>query len=397
MRRFRRFSPPGELGAVISHATGGPRPACLEAPAALSAWTVLGFDPLHNAVRSRLLAIGMNPGGPKETLAYFWELNEREKWEKVVDWTGAHPAYQPITQRSNSETDHIRRIEEALLEAMVEQVLFAAGSRDFESLKLGFLWIRENPPSSVAEQAAAATIRILLGKLRRRLQSDKQGKMNAPRMVRQFLDCAAGAAGADKDQFVQQVASILDAVMTDWLIQPRALFVLAPRRDEQGKISMWECPRCGRTHLHASAKVCTGCRTPSCPALLCKSLWRKPDDFYEFLARCEQPEFRLNCAELIGQTDPDDRRARQRLFQDVLMDNEVELASPVDLLSVTTTMEAGVDIGSLQALALANMPPVRFNYQQRVGRAGRRGHGLSVALTLCRASSHDEYYLSSRS
>ena len=70
----------------------------------------------------------------------------------------------------------------------------------------------------------------------------------------------------------------------------------------------------------------------------------------------------------------------------------MDRAVGVDLLSVTTTMEAGVDIGALQAIALANMPPVRFNYQQRVGRAGRRGLGMSAALTLCRGRSHDDYY-----
>lgn len=62
----------------------------------------------------------------------------------------------------------------------------------------------------------------------------------------------------------------------------------------------------------------------------------------------------------------------------------------INILSCSTTMEMGIDIGGISMIAMNNVPPHPANYLQRAGRAGRRREARSVAATLCKANPHDQ-------
>lgn len=164
-----------------------------------------------------------------------------------------------------------------------------------------------------------------------------------------------------------------------------------------------KCSKCGRVHPHMGFGFCTNvyCKEPLDPkkedpkkTVTLEEL-HKHYISHDILVERRKPS-KLHTEELTGQTD--DIQTRLREFKDIiLVDDDFykqgqEKTLPIDMVCVTTTMEVGVDIGRLQAIFQGNMPPTRYNYQQRVGRCGRRNQAFSTAFTFCRGRSHDVYY-----
>jgi Lhr-like helicase len=344
---------------------------------------------LTSKVSGALLILGINPGGPGHSLATYPPNETPSKpWHTLFDWSFSPPRPLPSGQLSAPGAELQERVERACREEVVNSI-FSGSGRDLESIGLAHTTadptIQLDVPLGISDELfrhiVDGTLRVL-GQ-RRRFVGMRNPETDPPGYLRRWLTAVADRNNVTPETLLEKLQSTLGAGLQDWLIDPGALW-LSPAGDHE-----WRCSNCNRVHLHDAGGICTYCRSPLGDP---EPRGDVGTNYYAWLASDGGKPFRLHCEELTGQTAREEAGRRQAAFQDIFLNNELEPVDTIDLLSVTTTMEAGVDIGGMFAIITARNPPMRFNYQQRVGRAGRRNDPLALALTVCRGRSHDDFY-----
>ncbi|HZT71843.1 MAG TPA: DEAD/DEAH box helicase [Terriglobia bacterium] len=151
---------------------------------------------------------------------------------------------------------------------------------------------------------------------------------------------------------------------------------------------LYRCSVCGSLGRVNVRKVCP---VRDCNGTLKETSLRElasqkfsPARHYLHLLRDKRPK-PLRVEEHTAQIAPRARREIEKEFRE-------DYVGSIDVISGSTTFELGIDLGSVNAIFLANMPPEIANYRQRAGRAGRRAGMLPIVITYVRERPHDAYF-----
>jgi len=153
------------------------------------------------------------------------------------------------------------------------------------------------------------------------------------------------------------------------------------------------CRACGYVMSETVLNVCLRCgqQTIDCDPSEIRNYYRRAALLVKQGTPFDDP-YPVRAIEHTAQIRNSEARDLERWFQDLFHEEQHPLDHRIDVLSVTTTMEMGIDIGSLLCVGLRNIPPSVANYQQRAGRAGRRGSAIATVLAYAQQRSHDQYY-----
>lgn len=356
------------------------------------------FNKISEIVYENLLKKGINPGGYTKNI-----IGHNIQWHTLYKWdNGVYNGLESKIESREERKNIINNLKNEIL-----RVLF--NSRyGFESLGIATITFNKNKIEHLPDTQAELVNAIirLLGEMNLYQNSDKEDRDTIPTQIKKFIANVFNLPYKIGNKINPDVEiktnNIYEDVLYKYGIVDRntnklILDELYVQRSD--KNNYYICPSCRKIHLNPSMLTCTNSRCGDHLESVNFNDLNNPkkDDYYYKLAQLSPAK--LTCEELTAQTNKTDQKSRQRRFQDIYIHkefqpekNEWSIKDSIEILSVTTTMEAGVDIGALESVMMANMPPQRFNYQQRIGRAGRRNTALSTALTICRNRNHDEFY-----
>lgn len=142
------------------------------------------------------------------------------------------------------------------------------------------------------------------------------------------------------------------------------------------------CDKCSRISSYSLGGICTQWRCNGKTEIVDPNLWEKEMErnYYHFLyARLKD----LPSLMVKEHTAAIASHVREKI------ENEFK-EGRINVLSSSTTMEMGIDLGDLEGVMLRNVPPEISNYQQRAGRAGRRAQAAPVSITYARNRRYDQ-------